>query len=140
LRPVCGHPVISIATDAIDQELEDAMLKHLSVCAALIAFATGSANAQQHEATLQRIAVPGAGFDIVLAMPKPGGATYNLGNSPDALLVHLIGGELALGFDGAERMMKELDTLQLPVCAFHVEGKASKLRKPVSVYIVPKDE
>jgi hypothetical protein len=29
-------------------------------------------------------------------MPKPGGATYNLGNSSDALLVHLIGGELAL--------------------------------------------
>ena len=61
------------------------MLKHLSVCAALIAFATGSANAQQREAVLQRIAVPG-GFDIVLAMPKPGGATYNLGNSPEAPL------------------------------------------------------
>jgi hypothetical protein len=39
-------------------------------------------------------------------MPKPGGATYNLGNSSDALLVHLIGGELAFGFEGVERMMK----------------------------------
>ena len=116
------------------------MLKHLSLCAALLAFGAASANAQQQEAVLQKVTVPGATFDIILAMPKPSGATYNLGNSPDALLVHLIGGELALGFDGAERMMKELDTLQLPVCAFHVEGKASKSRKPVSVYIVPKDE
>ena len=116
------------------------MLKHLSVCATLISFLMGSANAQQREAVLQRIAVPGAGFDIVLAMPKSGGATYNLGNSPDALIMHLIGGELALGFDGAEKMMKELDALQLPVCSFHVEGKPNKSRKPVSVYIVPKDE
>ena len=116
------------------------MLKHLSVSVALIAFVMNSANAEQQEAALQRIAVPGAGFDIVLAMPKPGGATYNLGKSPDALLVHLIGGELALGFDSAERMMRELDALQLPVCAFHVEGKASRSRKPVSVYIVPRDE
>jgi hypothetical protein len=37
-------------------------------------------------------------------------------------------------------MMKELDASQLPACAFHVEGKASKSRKPVSVYIVPKHE
>ena len=54
--------------------------------------------------------------------------------------MHLIGGELALGFDGAEKMMKELDALQLPVCAFHAEGKVSRSRTPVSVYIVPKDE
>jgi hypothetical protein len=117
------------------------MLKHISICAALIAFATGSVNAQQQEAVLQKIAVPGAGFDIILAMPKsPGGVTYNLGNSPEALLVHLIGDEMALGFDGAEKMLKALDALQLPVCAFHVEGKDSKSRKPVSVYIVPKGE
>jgi hypothetical protein len=136
--PACGHPAISITTDGIDKE--DAMLKQLSVGAALIAVAVGSANAQQREATLQRIAVPGAGFDIVLATPKPGGATYNLANSPDALLVHLVGGELALVFEDADRMVKELDALQRPVCVFHVDGKASPSRKPVSVYIVPRDE
>lgn len=52
------------------------MLKHLSICAALIALATGSVNAQQQEAVLQKMQVPGAGFDIILAMPKPSGATY----------------------------------------------------------------
>ena len=116
------------------------MLKHLSICAALLAFGTGSVNAQQQEAVLQKVDVPGAGFDIMLAMPKPSGVTYNLGNSPDALIVHLIGGELALGFDGAEKMLKALESLRLPVCAFHVESKDSKSRKPVSVYIVPKTE
>lgn len=106
----------------------------------LIAFATGPRTPRNGRQHYKEIAAPGAGFDIVLAMPKPGGATYNLGNSSDALLVHLIGGELAFGFEGVERMMKELDASQLPACAFHVEGKASKSRKPVSVYIVPKHE
>ena len=117
------------------------MLKQLSICAALIvAIAPGSVNAQQQEAVLQRLEVPGGAFDIILAMPKSQGATYNLGKSPEALIVHLIGGELALGFDGEEKMLKALDSLQLPVCAFHVESKDSKSRKPVSVYIVPKSE
>jgi hypothetical protein len=120
--------------------MEDTMLKHLSICAALLAFGAASANAQQQEAVLQKVTVPGATFDIILAMPKPSGTTYNLGNSPEALIVHLIGGEMALGFDGAEKMLKALDSLQLPVCAFHVESKDSKSRKPVSVYIVPKGE
>jgi hypothetical protein len=116
------------------------MFKHLSICVALIGVSAGSVSAQQQEAVLQKIDVPGAGFDIVLAMPKSSGATYNLGASPDALLVHLIGDEMALGFDGAEKMLKALDSLELPVCAFHVESQDSKSRKPVSVYIVPKGE
>src|SRR5215467_4957789 len=108
--------------------MEDLMLKRLSICAALIACVAGAANAQQREAVLRKVAVRGAGFDIVLAMPKPAGAIYNLGSSPDALLVHLIGGELALGFDGAEKMLKALDSLQVPVCAFHVDGKVGPSR------------
>ena len=116
------------------------MLKHLSICAALLTAAMGTANAQQQEAVLQRIAVPGAHFEIILAMPKSGGVTYRLAKSPEALLLHLIGGELALGFDDEEKMLKALDTLQLPVCSFHVETKNSKNRAPVAVYIVPKSE
>ena len=85
------------------------MLKHLSICAALIAFAAGAANAQQKEAILQKLEVPGAAFDIIVAMPKPQGVTFDLSESPDALVVHLIGGELALGFDNAEKMLKALE-------------------------------
>ena len=52
------------------------MLKQLSICAALIAFTAGAANAQQKEATLQRLEVPGAAFDIIIAMPRPQGMTF----------------------------------------------------------------
>jgi hypothetical protein len=119
--------------------MEDPMFKQLSICAALLVITAGSANAQQ-EAVLERMEVPAAAFDIILAMPKPKGAIFDLSESPDALVMHLIGGELALGFDGEEKMLAALDSLRLPVCAFHVEGKDRGARKPVSVYIVPKGE
>jgi hypothetical protein len=119
----------------------DAMPKHLSICAAFLAFGTGSLNAQQQEAVLQKMEVPGAGFDIVLAMPKsPAGATYNLGSSPEALIIHLIGEELALPFEAEENMLKTLEFLQMPACAFHAENKDRTIRKPVAVYIIPKGE
>ena len=113
------------------------MLKHLSICAALIAFSAGAANAQQKEAILQKLEVPGAAFDIIVAMPKPQGVTFDLSESPDALVVHLIGGELALGFDDAEKMLKALDTLRRPVGAVHVESPDEGSRIPVAVYLVP---
>jgi hypothetical protein len=46
------------------------MFKPLSIFAALITFGTGSVSAQQREALLQTIEVPGADFDIALATPK----------------------------------------------------------------------
>jgi hypothetical protein len=111
------------------------MLKHLSICAALVALGIGPLHAQEQEAFLQDIEVPGAGFDFVLAAPNPeAGALPDLGNMPDALVVHLYGGELVLVFDDAEKMLKALDSLKSPVGAFHVEGKA----QPVALYIVPK--
>jgi hypothetical protein len=65
---------IVLADHSIDERMEeDVMLKHLSICSALMAFTMGSATARQREAMLQRISVPGTGFDIVLAKPKPGG-------------------------------------------------------------------
>jgi hypothetical protein len=82
--------------------MEDPMFKQLSICAALLVITAGSANAQQ-EAVLERMEVPGAAFDIILAMPKPKGAIFDLSESPDALVMHLIGGERALGFDVRRR-------------------------------------
>ena len=112
------------------------MLKQLSICAALIAFATGTANAQQ-QAVLQKMEAPGTGFALVIATPKsPGGATYSLSETPDALIIHLVGGELALGFDDAEKMVRALDSLRRPIGAFHVESPDRKARIPVAVYMV----
>jgi hypothetical protein len=114
------------------------MFKHLSISAAFCALATSSVNAQQQEAVLRKMDVAGAPLEIIVATPKVGGDIYHLANSPDALIVHLIGGELALAFDAEEKMLKALDSLRMPVCAFHVDSKVS--RTPVSVYIVPKAE
>jgi hypothetical protein len=115
------------------------MLKHLSICTALIAFGSGSANAQQ-EAVLKRVEVPGAAFDIILAMPKSPPSTLNLGRSPEALVMHLIGGELALGFDSEEKMLKALDTLRRPVGALRMQSPDQSSPIPVAVYLVPAGE
>jgi hypothetical protein len=115
------------------------MFKRIPTCAALIAFTMNSVNAQQREAVLHKIEVPGAKFDIILAMPKsPETAIFNFGDTPDALVVHLIGGKLALSFDTVEKMLEALDSLRLPVCAFQVESSADKSRNPVAVYVVSK--
>ena len=54
------------------------MLKHLAICAALIAFTSNFASAQQREAMLQKVEVPGAAFDLVVAMPKTPGGVVDL--------------------------------------------------------------
>lgn len=130
-------PLRSIAMDTIDERMEeDMMLRHLSICAAFMAITMGSATAQQREAMLQRIAVPGSGFDIVVAMPKPDGATYSLANSPDALVVHLIGDDLALAFDDPWKMIKTFDYLRKPIGAFYVDSPDLKSRIPIALYMV----
>ena len=88
------------------------MLKRVSICAGLLAFVTTQVAAHQQEAELQRIPIPGAAFDLVIATPKyPVRPIFDLSESPDALIVHLIGGELLLAFDEAEKMP---ETAQVP--------------------------
>lgn len=117
------------------------MLKHLSICAALFAFGTAPVAAQQQEAVLQTVEVTGASFDIVLAMPKsPARPIYDLSESPDALIVHLVGDELVLAFDDAEKMLRAVESLGSPVAASHAVSKDGKSRTPFAVYVVPKAE
>ena len=80
------------------------MFKQLSICVAFIAFTMPTANAQQREAILQKVEVPGAPFDLVLATAKSPAAIFDLAESPDALVIHLVGGELALGFRQLDRL------------------------------------
>src|SRR5262245_53989156 len=102
------------------------MLKQFSICAALVAscvglvgIAAGSDRGQQHEAILQTIEVPGAAFDVIVAVPKTPAATVDLERSPDALIMHLVGGKLVLTFETGEQMLKVFDALQRPVGAFY---------------------
>jgi hypothetical protein len=116
------------------------MLKYLSIFAAFLALGSNPALAQQQEAALHRVEVPEAGFDVIVARPSSSRAIINLGRSPDALVIHLIGGELALSFDSAEKMLTALDSLQLPACAFQVERAGGTSREPVALYVIPKSQ
>ena len=93
------------------------------------------------QAVLQKVQVPGADFEIVLAVPKyPAAVIHDLGKSPDALLLHLVGGALVLGFDAPEKMIAALESVRSPACAFHVDGKGDKRPAPIAVFVVPKAE
>jgi hypothetical protein len=117
------------------------MLKHLTICAALLAFGTAPVAAQQQEAVLDRKEVPGADFDIVLALPKsPPHLMYDLSESPDALVIHLSGGELVLAFEDAGKMLRAAESLGSPVSASHWVSKDGNTRTPFAVYVVPKAE
>jgi hypothetical protein len=119
--------------------MEDTMLKHLSICIALTAFGSGSLNAQQQAASLQKMQVPGADFELALAVPKyPAAAAHDLEKSPDALVLHLVGGELVLGFDSPEKMIAALETVRSPGCTLRVAGNGDKPAKPVAIFVVPK--
>lgn len=58
-------------------------------------------------------------------------------NSPEALIVALIGDELALSFDDDGKMIEAIDTLRHPACAFQAQSRDVKSTKPVAVYVVP---
>jgi hypothetical protein len=110
------------------------MLKYMWICAALLAHGSNPAQAQQQEAVVHRVEVPGTGFDVIVAIPKVRGVVYDLADSPDALLVHLDGG-LALAFESVESMVQALDLLRRPVCAAQIVSKDGMSRMPMAVYL-----
>jgi hypothetical protein len=95
------------------------------ICSVLAVIAGGPAAAQEQEASLQRIEVSSAGFDILVAMSKVPAENIDLAESPDALVLHLTGGKLALGFESVEAMMDAIDTLRAPVGALSVHHRGS---------------
>jgi hypothetical protein len=110
------------------------MLKHLPIFAAAVVLAVGPVYAQKQEAVLHYIEAPGAGHDFILAAPKPGGrALSDLGNIPEALVMHLHDGELAIFFDDAQQMIKTSELLSSPACAIPLGGQG-----PIALYAVPK--
>jgi hypothetical protein len=112
------------------------MLKHLTICAATIALTTICANAQQQEAVLHRMEVPGTAFELILASPRPGTGTFDLSESPDALIVNLVGGKLAVGFENPGEMLQAANTLRAPGCALHLDDQS---RTPIAVYLIRKE-
>jgi len=111
------------------------MLKHISICATLVLLGASAVNAQQQQATLQNVELPGTGIDIVLAMPKTPTSNVNLAQSPDAPVVNLIGGHLALALDSQSAALQAWESLRRLGCAFLSEGKNGTT--PIAVYVVP---
>src|SRR5437764_7073989 len=111
------------------------MLRQLAISGALLVGVILPADAQQREATLRRIEIPGAPFDLLIAAPKPAGVIYDLAEAPDALLLHLAGGELAIGFERADAMLETLELVQRPLYSFGGQGRTA-----ITIYTVPKPE
>src|SRR5262245_5293792 len=112
--------------------------RRLICVTAATVIAAGTAQAQQREAILQQVEVANAGFDIVIATAKPGGATADYRGQPDPNLVYLAGGNLVYGYTGGRQDLAEDAIFTPPACSFHVEPKASGPRTPVVIYVVPK--
>jgi hypothetical protein len=101
---------------------------------------TSIVQAQHQEADLQRVAMPGAGFDLVVAIPRSDNIIYGLDETPDALVIRLHGGALILAFENVESMMRALDLLQKPIYASWIAGRNGRSRMPISIYLVPSVE
>ena len=114
------------------------MRSRIWVCAALAVIAARPVAGQEQEAFLQRIEVRDSSFDIMLAIPKTPPTIIDLAESPDALVLHLTGGKLALGFESVEAMLDAIDALRTPVGASWVRDPGGITPRPVAVYIVPK--
>jgi hypothetical protein len=116
--------------------MEETMLKYFSICAVLFAIGMSSANAQQHEAILQKFEIPSAGFDIVVAMAKPNAPAIDLRGQPDPGILYLAGGRLLLAYDAAaQALVGDAAAFLAPASIFYAEHDA--LAPPVAVYVVP---
>ena len=116
------------------------MLRLLTIFAMLLVAGTNPVQAQHQEAVLHRVAIPGAGFDLVVATPKSENIIYGLDETPDALVIRLDGGALILAFENVESMVQALDHLHKPIYSSWIMKRNGKSRMPISVYLVPSVE
>lgn len=116
------------------------MFKYLSIFAAFAVLGAGTASSQQRELVFQKIEVPNAGFNLVLAMPRPGAPLIYLRGQPDPNLVYLPGEELVYAYTGHQQEPLDIARLMAPACSFHVDRREWGPRTPMVVYVVPKIE
>ena len=100
-----------------------------------IVIAAGMAQGQQREAVLQQVEVTNAGFNIVIATARPGGATADYRAQPDPNLVYLAAGDLVYAYTGVRQDLAEDVIFTSPACSFNVERKDFSPRTPVVIYV-----
>jgi hypothetical protein len=113
-------------------------LRKLMYVTVATAIGAGAAQAQQREAVLQQVEVTNAGFNIVIATAKPGGATTDYREDPDPNLVYLAAGDLVYAYTGGRQDLAEDAIFMPPACNFRVERKDFSPRTPVVIYVIPK--
>jgi len=119
------------------------MFKHLFIAAVLIAVATNAAEAQYREATLQKVEMPGASFDIVIVTAKSGGWTFDPRTQPDGYLGGIVHLGKNLVHPLTEDFLKTFSNLSLlshPACTLGAESTNGKAATLPVVYVVPRNE
>lgn len=96
----------------------------------------GVAQAQQREAVLQQVEVADAGFRIVIATAKPGGAMADYREQPDPNIVYLAAGDLVYPYTGSRQDLGEDAIFTAPACHFSVKRTDSGPRMPVVIYVM----
>jgi hypothetical protein len=116
------------------------MFKQISICVAFVMLGVVPLRAQQQEAVLQRVELPGMGIDVLVATAKSPAVTIDLGNSPDAMVIPLVGNALTLVFEDGAKMLAALDSLRYPGCSLFMPGKDGNPARAVSLYVAPKGD
>jgi len=114
------------------------MLKYLPICAALAVLGTASVSAQQREAIFQKVEVPNAGFNLVLAMPASGAPRPSDQSDPN--VVYLMSEELVYSLTGNQQEPLDVGTLMTPACSFHVDRREGGPPTPMVISVAPKIE
>jgi hypothetical protein len=112
------------------------MLKFLPIFAALALLGAGSAHAQQREAVLQKIEVPNASFDLLIAMPRPGSPAVIARNQPDPNVIYL-GNDLVTAYTAELAKTLDVAVLLSPAKSV-VGGRGNHKDDGAVVYVIPK--
>src|SRR5262245_8837614 len=101
------HEVLGFygAVSRADVRWRVAMLRLLTIFAMFLVAGTGPVKAQHQEADLQRVAIPGAGFDLVVATPKSVNIIHGMDGTADAIVILLNGGAMELALVNVQSIM-----------------------------------
>ena len=120
------------------------MIVHRLLLCVVVAIVTGTglvhAGEGQREAALQKVELPNASFNLVIAATKIGGTFEGFRNQPDPNVIYLADAELVYSHTGRLNELAELGVLMPPACRFYVERRDFSSRTPVVVYLIPKGD
>jgi hypothetical protein len=128
------------AVSSTDLRWRVVMLRLLTIFSFFLVAGANPVQAQHQEAVLQRVPIPGAGIDLVLATPNSENIIYGLEETPDALVIRLHGGALILAFENVESMVQALEHLKKPIYSSWIMKRTLSPAYPSRYSLVPSAE